>query len=116
MEPSGRFDRVLASRLLMVVPEREAVLAEARRVLAPGGVLLLAEPIQQRTSVLALLRQVAREAGEERWYPEPMEEYYFTATSFRALVASQSWASVAIWEASGYRYARCRARTYGDVL
>ena len=44
-QPDGAFDCVLASRLLMVVPEREAVLAEARRVLAPGGILLIAEPV-----------------------------------------------------------------------
>jgi arsenite methyltransferase len=114
-EPAGAFDRVLASRLLMVVPEREAVLAEARRVLAPGGILLLAEPTRQRTSVLALLHQAAHATDASARYIEPPEEHYFSAAAFRALVAAQSWASVAIWEANGYRYARCRAHTYGDI-
>jgi len=114
-EPTGAYDRVLASRLLMVVPEREAVLAEARRVLAPGGILLLAEPIRRRTSVLALLHQAARAADADARYIEPPEEHYFSAAAVRALIAAHSWASVAIWEANGYRYARCRTHTYGDV-
>jgi ubiquinone/menaquinone biosynthesis C-methylase UbiE len=113
-QPDGAFDCVLASRLLMVVPEREVVLAEARRVLAPGGILLIAEPVRQRGSVLGLLRDAARQSGEAGGYSEPFREHYFTAASFRALIASQRWASVAIWEANGYRYARCRATTYGD--
>jgi arsenite methyltransferase len=113
-QPDGAFDRVLASRLLMVVPEREAVLAEARRVLAPGGILLIAEPDRQRTSVLQLLRHAAWEAGETTGYMEPQHEHYFSVTAFRSLIASQPWASVAIWEANGYRYARCRALSHGD--
>jgi arsenite methyltransferase len=113
-QPDGAFDRVLASRLLMVVPEREAVLAEARRVLAPGGILLIAEPVRRRGSVLGLLHDAARQSGETAGYVEPLREHYFSAVAFRALIASQRWASVAIWEANGYRYARCRAMTHGD--
>jgi arsenite methyltransferase len=112
--PDGTFDRILASRLLMIVPERKAVLAEARRVLAPGGILLIAEPVRRRGSVLGLLRDTARQAGETGGYIEPPREHYFSAASFRALIASQRWASVAIWGASGYRYARCRAMMHGD--
>jgi hypothetical protein len=46
-------------------------------------------------------------------YIESLREHYFSA-AFRALIASQRWVSVAIWEANGYRYARCRAAMYGD--
>lgn len=112
--PDGAFDRVVASRLLMVVPERQALLAEARRVLAPGGILLIAEQLRRRGSVLGLLRGAARRSGAATGYIEPPREYYFSASSFRTLIASQRWASVAIWEANGYRYARCRATTYDD--
>lgn len=112
-QADGAFDRVLASRLLMVVPEREAVLAEARRVLAPGGILLLAEPIRVRSGVLPLLRAAAR-ATDDAVYIEPLREHFFSPASFRALITSQPWASVAIWEANGYRYARCRAMTYSE--
>lgn len=113
-QPDGAFDRVLASRLLMVVPERAAVLAEARRILAPGGILLLAEPVRTYSGVLQLLHKAAREAGEMATYVEPEREHYFSPASFRALITSQRWASVAIWEANGYRYARCRAMTHSD--
>lgn len=114
IEPDGAFDRVLASRLLMVVPERERVLTEARRVLAPGGVLLLAEPIRRRGSVLQLLRQIATTADGAAQDCEPRTEHYFSATAFRALIARERWASVAIWEANGYRYARCRMPRHSD--
>jgi ubiquinone/menaquinone biosynthesis C-methylase UbiE len=103
-QPDAVFDRVFASRLLMVVPEREVVLAEARRMLAPGGILLLAEPSRQRMSVLRLLHRAARAAGGPMEYIEPPGEHYFSAASFRALIASQQWASVA----------RCRAPRHSD--
>ncbi len=111
----GRFDRIVASRLLMVVPERERVLAEARRALAPGGLLLLAEPARPGTGVLPLLRRVADAARDGVAYVEPPREHYFSATSFRAFIASQPWASVVVWEANGYRYARCRAHATADL-
>lgn len=114
-QPRGTYDRVLASRLLMVVPERAAVLTEARRVLRPGGVLLLAEPTRPAMGVLSLLRHAAWEAGNVVRSIEPTEEHYFSAPSFRAFVLSLAWASVAIWEANGYRYARCRTCAQRDI-
>lgn len=103
----GTFDRVIAPRLLMVVPQRERAVAEMRRALAPRGLLLLAEPLHPPpVSVLALLR--AR-AGMERGGSALAYEHLFTATSFAALVHGQPWAAAAIWEANGYRYARCQA-------
>jgi len=113
-QPEGAFDRVLASRLLMVVPEREAVLAEARRVLAPGAFCSSRSrpgsgPVRSNG-----LRHAAREIGDTARYVEPREEHYFSAAAFRTFIASQHWASVAVWEANGYRYARCRTMTYDD--
>jgi ubiquinone/menaquinone biosynthesis C-methylase UbiE len=111
----GLFDRIVASRLLMVVDDPDAVLAAARRVLAPGGILLIAEPIGPETGMLAMLRRMVHDAaGEVSEYIEPFVERHFTARAFRALVASQPWASVAIWEANGYRYARCRTCVSAD--
>jgi ubiquinone/menaquinone biosynthesis C-methylase UbiE len=112
-QPNAAFDRIVASRLLMIVDDPAAVLAEARRVLAPGGILLLAEPIKPETGVLALLRRAARASGERTSSMEPLVERHFAARAFRALVTTQPWVSVAVWEANGYRYARCR--TDGDA-
>jgi ubiquinone/menaquinone biosynthesis C-methylase UbiE len=111
---SGPFDRIVASRLLMVVNDPAAVIAEARRVLAPGGILLLAELIESETGVLTVLRRAAYDARVTEQYIEPLAERHFTARAFRALVTSQAWASIAIWEANGYRYARCRTRASAD--
>jgi ubiquinone/menaquinone biosynthesis C-methylase UbiE len=113
-QPDGAFDRVLASRLLMVVADPAVTIAEARRVLAPGGILLLAEPERPQTGILSLLRRTAEIAGQWDTFIEPPVERHFTAGAFRALVMSQVWESVAIWEASGYRYARCRTDANAD--
>lgn len=110
--PAGVFDRALASRLLMIVPEREAALAEMRRLLVPGGILLLAEPVvRPSASVLAALRSAA---GDTMPDLEPEREHVFTAPAFAALVRSAAWARMAIWEASGYRYARCVKLTHAE--
>jgi ubiquinone/menaquinone biosynthesis C-methylase UbiE len=114
VQRDGAFDRVLASRLLMVVDRPATALAEMRRVLAPGGILLLAEPVRPRSGVLGLLQQAATRAGIEQRYIEPPTERIFTARAFHALITCQRWASVAIWEANGYRYARCRAAANAD--
>ncbi len=98
----GAFDRVVASRLLMVVPERTRALAEMRRSLAPGGLLLLAEPVAPPpASLVAAFR--AEATGRE--LPSP---HLFTAASFAAFVSGQPWAAVALWEAHDHRYALCR--------
>jgi ubiquinone/menaquinone biosynthesis C-methylase UbiE len=111
---SGSFDRIIASRLLMIVDDPAAVLAEAKRVLAPGGILLIAEPIEPDTGVLAILRREACAVGIPDRYIEPLIERHFTPQEFRTLVMRQAWASVAIWEANGYRYARCRTCQSAD--
>jgi ubiquinone/menaquinone biosynthesis C-methylase UbiE len=40
--PAGQFDRVLASEVLPMIPEPEQFLSEVRRVLKPGGRLVVA--------------------------------------------------------------------------
>jgi ubiquinone/menaquinone biosynthesis C-methylase UbiE len=42
--PDASFDRVLANNVLYALPGRSALLAEARRVLRPGGLLVLSDP------------------------------------------------------------------------
>ncbi len=96
-QPDGRFDRIVASRLLMVVREPHRVMAELRRVLAPGGVLLITEPVARPAISFA------------DWIHAPIPpERIFTSRAFAALVSLVAWGSCAIWETGGYRYARCR--------
>lgn len=96
-QPDGRFDRIVASRLLMVVRDPHRVMAELRRVLAPGGVLLITEPIARPAVSFADWAHVGTPA-----------ERIFTAAAFTALISSFACGACAIWEAGGYRYARCR--------
>jgi ubiquinone/menaquinone biosynthesis C-methylase UbiE len=112
--PAGSFDRIVASRLLMVVDDPVAALAEFRRMLAPGGILLLAEPVRPQSGVLAVLRREAHARGRTERYIEPPAERHFTADAFLALVKTQVWASMALWKANGYYYARCRTCTSAD--
>ena len=96
-QPDGCFDRIVASRLFMVVHDCRRAMAELRRVLAPGGLLLIAEPVVRPAISFA------------EWAHIPMAaERIFTTATFAALVSLVAWGSCAIWEADGYRYARCR--------
>lgn len=99
-QPDGCFDRIVASRLFMVVHDGRRAMTELRRVLAPGGILLLAEPVARPAISFAAWARV----------PTPAERI-FTAATFAALVSLVAWASCAIWETGGYRYARCRNAT-----
>lgn len=96
-QPDRHFDRVVASRLFMVVHDPLRAIAELRRVLAPGGVLLLVEPLAAPAIRFADWAQV----------PTPAERI-FSAASFAALIASVTWGTCACWVAGGYRFARCR--------
>lgn len=107
--PDGMYDRVVVSRLFMVLgPDRDA-LAEVRRILAPGGVALIAEPADTQAGFLARVRRHAAARGDFLPDPEPHAEHCFGAPAFRAFVVRGEWADVRFWEANGYRYARCDA-------
>jgi len=102
----GTFDRIVAPRLLMVVPQREQAVAEMRRALVPRGRLLLAEPLQPpKISLLALFQ--ARTAMQHTHDGAPLRDHLFTATTFATLIQSQPWANVTLWQAQGHRYACC---------
>ncbi len=96
-QPDGCFDRIVASRLFMVVHDCRRAMAELRRVLAPGGVLLIAEPVARPAISFAEWARI----------PTPTERI-FTTPAFAALVSLVAWSSCATWETGGYRYARCR--------
>lgn len=99
-QPDGCFDRIVASRLFMVVHDCRRAIAELRRVLAPGGILLIAEPVAWPAISFAEWARV----------PTPAERI-FTTAAFAALVSLVAWGSCAIWETDGYRFARCGKAT-----
>ncbi len=54
-ERTDSVDAVIVSRLFLIVPDKEAVLAEIFRVLRPGGRCFIAEPTSSFTSRLPLI-------------------------------------------------------------
>ena len=60
--PNGHFDRVVASFFVhrLSRTRREALARELRRVLIPGGELLMAEQTRKRTPLMGTLSAIAR--------------------------------------------------------
>lgn len=56
----GAFDLIVGHSFLYLVPDRPTVLAQARRVLAPGGTLVLMEPSRHGSLVAAGIGAVGR--------------------------------------------------------
>lgn len=69
--PSGSVDVVVAVRLILHVPNPEAVFAEVGRVLRPGGLFILEFP--NRNHLLARLRHLARRQSWSPGDPDPHE-------------------------------------------
>jgi SAM-dependent methyltransferase len=63
---SGRFDQVLVRDVIHHVPDAEGLLAECRRVLAPGGRIDLLEPCRYNPLILAHALTQPAERGELR--------------------------------------------------
>jgi SAM-dependent methyltransferase len=80
--PDASFDKVLLSEVIEHLPEPERAIAEAARVLRPGGVLVVSTP--SRFSPLNLAYGVKRRVRRYA-FNEHLHEY--TPTSFRRLVA-----------------------------
>jgi ubiquinone/menaquinone biosynthesis C-methylase UbiE len=103
-------EAVVISRLFLIVPCREAVLAEAFRVLRPGGNCFIAEPASVfRTRIplrcMWLLSRLSR--GPAGGYREPWQADVMCQADFITLVRSQPWASVRVVIDGWYQYAVC---------
>jgi len=100
---------VISSRLLLVVANRRAVIAEIFRVLKPGGRLFLAEPTatfktQLPLSAMRLATCLTRSAR-----PKPIQQTaeVLASRDFENLVHSQPWSSVSIHMHGDYQCAVC---------
>ena len=113
--PEDSVDAIVVSRLLLVLSERERVLAEMHRVLRPGGRCFIAEPRSAlRAAVpLGVLRLIARLAavrGYPRGYREPGRIAVLDPDGFKVLIGSQPWTKVQHWQDTWYQYAVCEKR------
>lgn len=111
--PSGSVDSVVASRLFIILSERERALSEIHRVLRPGGRCFIAEP---RSALRACvpLRAMRLLAGMSDLYagrPPEHRDYgwvsVLSAGGFRDLVESQPWHKTRRWRDVWYQYAVC---------
>jgi 2-polyprenyl-3-methyl-5-hydroxy-6-metoxy-1,4-benzoquinol methylase len=77
--PALRFSAIFAQHVLEHVPDPRAFLATARRLLEPGGRLVIAVP-----NFEARLRRVARSGWG--WYQVPVHLHHFSSRALRRLV------------------------------
>ncbi len=103
-------DAIVVSRLFLIVPNKEAVLAEIFRVLRPGGRCFIAEPTSGFRTRLPLScmwllsRLTSIPAGK---YREPQQADVMSGQDFVALIDSQPWESVDVEYDGWYQYAVC---------
>jgi ubiquinone/menaquinone biosynthesis C-methylase UbiE len=113
------FDAVLISRLFIILPERDRVLAEMYRVLKPGGRCFVAEPRSALRAAVPLramwmLKGLASPFSNGKRpaaYLEPGRVSVMSAGEFDAVVGSQPWRYVRRWHDTWYQYAVCEKGT-----
>ncbi len=103
-------DAIIASRLLMVVSDRTQAVREIFSALRPGGRCFIAEPTSALRAALpfSCMWLFARLMGD--WstrFQEPGRAAVLNPHEFRALIASQPWSSVTLWQDNWYQYAVC---------
>jgi arsenite methyltransferase len=109
-ELPGPIDAIIVSRLFLIVPNKQAVLAEILRVLRPGGRCFIAEPTSGFRTRLPLscmwllARLTSSPAGK---YREPQQADVMSRPDFSALIHTQAWASIELEYDGWYQYAVC---------
>lgn len=106
MEP---VNAIISSRLLLVVANRDTVMAEIFRILKPGGRLFLSEPTATfKTRLpLAAMRFVTRLTPSSRPLTIPQNPKILTSCDFENLIRSQPWSNVSIQMFGDYQCATC---------
>ena len=113
--PDASFDALVISRLFIVLPERDRVLAEMHRVLKPGGRCFIAEPrsalraaVPLRAMWLLAGLSAPFSFGERLGsYLEPGKVSVMSAGDFEDVVESQPWSYTRRWQDTWYQYAVC---------
>jgi arsenite methyltransferase len=103
-------DAVIISRLFLIVPDKQAVLAEVFRVLRPGGRCFIAEPTSGfRAGIpLSCLWVLSRlSSSPAARYREPQQADVMSRVDFSNLVGSQPWATMKVVADGWYQYAVC---------
>jgi arsenite methyltransferase len=111
---SASAEAVIASRLFMILDNRREVMAEVYRVLAPGGLFFVAEPLSQRRAMIpflimralaALMRLRGRASAGD--YGEGVHVRVMKPGEFTELFGLHPWQRVVIWQTKHYQYSVC---------
>ncbi len=108
---SGSIDRIVVSRLFLIVPDKEGIVREIFRVLRPEGRCFIAEPTSGFRTRLPLAvmwvlsRMTTSPAGK---YREPQQADVMTRPAFEALVRTQPWGAMELNYDGWYQYAVCQ--------
>jgi arsenite methyltransferase len=112
--PSASAEAVITSRLFMILDDRQAVMAEVYRVLAPGGLLFIAEPLSQQRATIPLLvmRALAalmrlRGPAHPGDYGEGVQVRVMAPAEFSDLFRLHPWLRVVNWQTEHYQYSVC---------
>ena len=102
-------DAVIASRLFLVLADRNRALYEIFRALRPGGLCFVAEPLSRlRAGVpLRVMQLAACATGLSDPFRSPAPCHVLTGRQFADFVGSQPWGQVRLWKDRGYQCAVC---------
>ena len=103
------FDKLIASRLFTVLPNRRRAVAEMYRVLRPGGRSFIAEPRWAfwASIPLFMMRLLARLTHFNNGYREPTRARVLSLREMNRLFATQPWRKIETWREGRYQYALC---------
>jgi SAM-dependent methyltransferase len=92
--PTGSADAVVTVNLLHIVPNAAAVLAEARRLLRPGGVLIIADATGDGLSMRQMLASIWRFVRRWGWMTHQKGQQDVTQVSLETLVRTAGFESI----------------------
>lgn len=106
----SQVDAVIASRLFLILAQPALALDAIFTALRPGGLCFIAEPVSAlRASLPLLMMRVTGRLGGSPAHAEPLpQSRVFSGGGFQALIESQPWTSVEIWNDRRYHCAVCR--------
>jgi SAM-dependent methyltransferase len=105
----GTVDAVIASRLFLILADREQALNAIFQTLRPGGVCFVAEPTSALRAALPLwlmrLTMPARSARVRSCIPVRCE--VLSEGRFQSFIDGEPWSKVRLWKDNRYQYALC---------